>query len=94
MAIKFSETSIAFCFSNINFRLRWSSDTTAPPAPGTGAKGVIPGMPVNLSQEQIQETLVLQMRLQQVGGLVQTRSINALNVIKLLTLWSSARCLT
>lgn len=51
--------------------IRWSSDDKAGGVaglPGLGAAGskVIPGMPVNLSQEQIQETLVLQMRLQQV----------------------------
>jgi len=50
---------------------RWSSEATnsaaeAVPAAGAGTTGgVIPGMPVNLSQEQIQETLVLQVRLTQ-----------------------------
>lgn len=48
---------------------RWSSDETAAPATGPAAvKGVIPGMPVNLSQEQVQETLVLRVRLQQASG--------------------------
>ena len=50
---------------------RWSSEEKTDGAAGVlgaaaGAARVIPGMPVNLSQEQIQETLVLQMRLQQV----------------------------
>ena len=45
---------------------RWSADGQAEAVPGAASR-VIPGMPVNLSQEQIQETLVLQMRLQQVS---------------------------
>ena len=49
-------------------RQRWSSDSTAEALPGAAGARVIPGMPVNLSQEQIQETLVLQMRLQQVSA--------------------------
>lgn len=57
---------------------RWSSEDTADGAAGVlgaaaGAPRVIPGMPVNLSQEQIQETLVLQMRLQQVCACVSER---------------------
>lgn len=54
---------------------RWSSEATnsaaeALPAGTTG--GVIPGMPVNLSQEQIQETLVLQVRLTQANEKLAT----------------------
>ena len=61
---------------------RWSSETEAAestpaasvgaPAAVGGSGGVIPGMPVNLSQEQIQETLVLQVRLTQANEKLAT----------------------
>lgn len=57
---------------------RWSSEATesaAEASPGAGASttgGAIPGMPVNLSQEQIQETLVLQVRLTQANEKLAT----------------------
>ncbi|CAN0309097.1 unnamed protein product, partial [Discosporangium mesarthrocarpum] len=63
---------------------RWSSDPTAAPAmpgPPTGVPAGpidIPGMPTNLSQEEIQETLVLQMRLKQVNEKIATVDQDAL----------------
>ncbi|CAN0476269.1 unnamed protein product, partial [Ectocarpus sp. 12 AP-2014] len=53
---------------------RWVSegDAEAVSLPGAGVSKNIPGMPVNLTQEQIQENLVLHMRLQQANEKLAT----------------------